>query len=456
MMKKFLLLISLVLVLCGCPKFAKAQTPVTLGPAPIATFLSASGVPLAGGKVYTYQAGTNIAQATFTDSTGTVQNANPTILDSAGRAQIWFSALAYKIVVQNSFGVTQFTTDNFLVSPFLAGNNSYTGNNTFSGTNTFNGAVTFSAGGSLSGTFSGSPTFSGNPTFSGTPNFSGVPLFPNGISTDAVNGISTTGGLLQIIGHNGSAGNPGESINNVAGVGGTGTASGGNVSQRGGNGGSTGGQGGTVQNFGGNASSGNFNGGNLQNASGSGSGTGAGGSMTFVGGTGGSTAGAGGDFAATGGTGGAGGNGGNIFLIPGSKGAGGLDGSAILGGSGRIKFAVDGTAMRPTCSSTGIGGAGTCTLANYSTDSSGEIVLTAAAGAVTLGTVTLTFHQSMGALGAYCMYTLSNGSGVWDPRSTIISNTGLAATGIALWDNNAVPFVAASIYNIHYFCRGEN
>jgi hypothetical protein len=62
---------------------------------PIATILqyfTDAGVVLAGGKISTFLAGTSTPQGTKTDSTGGVDNANPIILNSAGRLQnvsIW-------------------------------------------------------------------------------------------------------------------------------------------------------------------------------------------------------------------------------------------------------------------------------------------------------------------------------------------------------------------------------
>lgn len=79
---------------------------------PRVQFLDSSGKPLAGGKVFTYQAGTTTPQATFVDSTGTIQNANPVILDAGGMAVIFLAAQSYKIKVQNSAGVDQWTVDN--------------------------------------------------------------------------------------------------------------------------------------------------------------------------------------------------------------------------------------------------------------------------------------------------------------------------------------------------------
>ena len=138
---------------------------VSLGPAPIATFLDQNGVPLAGGLIYTYAAGTNTQQATYTDSTGSIPNANPIVLNAAGQAEIWFSALAYKIVVQNSDAVQQYSVDNFSVGVFASANNNFTGNETHSGTETFTGALIASGGGALNGAFTGNPSFTGTPTF---------------------------------------------------------------------------------------------------------------------------------------------------------------------------------------------------------------------------------------------------------------------------------------------------
>lgn len=74
----------------------------------------ANGIPLAGGKLYTYAAGTTTPQATYTDSTGSVQNANPVVLDSTGRADVWLTpGLLYKLVLQDSSGNTIYTEDNF-------------------------------------------------------------------------------------------------------------------------------------------------------------------------------------------------------------------------------------------------------------------------------------------------------------------------------------------------------
>lgn len=79
---------------------------------PILKFTDANGLPLAGGKLYSYQAGTTTPLATYTDQGGLTPNANPTILDANGECQIWISSSAYKFVLKDSSDVEQWTVDN--------------------------------------------------------------------------------------------------------------------------------------------------------------------------------------------------------------------------------------------------------------------------------------------------------------------------------------------------------
>lgn len=78
-------------------------------------FFDNNGVPLAGGKIYTYAAGTTTPQATWTTPSGTTANTNPIILDSAGRPpqEIWLNvAYSYKFSVETSTGILIRTYDN--------------------------------------------------------------------------------------------------------------------------------------------------------------------------------------------------------------------------------------------------------------------------------------------------------------------------------------------------------
>lgn len=84
-----------------------------LTPFPKFRAFDANGDPLAGGKVYTYRAGTSTAKATFSDQSGTVANANPTILDANGEADIWLATdELYKFQLDNAQDVQQWVVDN--------------------------------------------------------------------------------------------------------------------------------------------------------------------------------------------------------------------------------------------------------------------------------------------------------------------------------------------------------
>lgn len=78
-------------------------------------FFDNNGVPLSGGLIYTYQAGSSTALATYTDLNGNVANANPIVLDSSGRLsnEVWLTyGYNYKFVVKTAAGTTLGTYDN--------------------------------------------------------------------------------------------------------------------------------------------------------------------------------------------------------------------------------------------------------------------------------------------------------------------------------------------------------
>jgi hypothetical protein len=80
-----------------------------------AQFFTNSGVPLSGGKLYTYAAGTTTPKTSYTSSSGSTAHTNPIILDSAGRVpggEIWISAPPYKFVLNTSTDVLIATYDN--------------------------------------------------------------------------------------------------------------------------------------------------------------------------------------------------------------------------------------------------------------------------------------------------------------------------------------------------------
>jgi hypothetical protein len=82
-----------------------------------AQFFSNIGQPLAGGKIYTYAAGTSTPQTAYTTSAGNIAHSNPIVLDSSGRVpaggEIWLtSSQKYKFVINDSSGNLIGTYDN--------------------------------------------------------------------------------------------------------------------------------------------------------------------------------------------------------------------------------------------------------------------------------------------------------------------------------------------------------
>lgn len=78
-------------------------------------FFSNDGLPLAGGKLQTYQAGSTTPLATYTDSSGLIANTNPIILGTDGRppSTIWLEeGFFYKFVLSTATDVVIQTYDN--------------------------------------------------------------------------------------------------------------------------------------------------------------------------------------------------------------------------------------------------------------------------------------------------------------------------------------------------------
>jgi len=79
------------------------------------SFLGTTGLPLAGGLLYTYQAGSSTPLTSYQDSNGLIPNANPIVLNTDGRlpSELWFQAgYNYKLVLKDSVGNLIATYDN--------------------------------------------------------------------------------------------------------------------------------------------------------------------------------------------------------------------------------------------------------------------------------------------------------------------------------------------------------
>ena len=83
-----------------------------LTPSIIFQGLGFGGLPLPGGKLFSYVAGTSTPQATYTDSTQGTPNTNPVILNANGQAAVWLDpTLTYKFKLTDYFGNQIYVTD---------------------------------------------------------------------------------------------------------------------------------------------------------------------------------------------------------------------------------------------------------------------------------------------------------------------------------------------------------
>lgn len=85
-----------------------------LTPTPKQQFFDSNGTPLAGGKLYSYAAGTTTPLATYTSAAGNIANTNPIILDTRGEAEVWLGSGSYKLTLKTSADVSVWTVDNIL------------------------------------------------------------------------------------------------------------------------------------------------------------------------------------------------------------------------------------------------------------------------------------------------------------------------------------------------------
>ncbi len=78
-------------------------------------YQNADGLPLVGGKIFTYLAGSfTDLRLSYSDSSGSVANQNPVVLDSSGRPNtvIWLmDGTSYNMVLTQPDGTTVISSD---------------------------------------------------------------------------------------------------------------------------------------------------------------------------------------------------------------------------------------------------------------------------------------------------------------------------------------------------------
>ncbi|MGI4846162.1 MAG: hypothetical protein ACRYF7_22970 [Janthinobacterium lividum] len=86
----------------------KATMTGVIATIPRIQFSNALGLPLAGGKLTTYLAGTTTPEPTYQDQDLTIENPTTITLDSTGSCVLWLDpAKSYKFLLKNALGVTQ-------------------------------------------------------------------------------------------------------------------------------------------------------------------------------------------------------------------------------------------------------------------------------------------------------------------------------------------------------------
>lgn len=100
------------------------MTTLVLSPTPRLQFFTAGGVPLSGGKLFTYTTGTTTPLATYADSGAITTNANPVIMNARGEpdnagspVSVFLGTGIYKFVLKDSADVTIWTIDPIVTSP---------------------------------------------------------------------------------------------------------------------------------------------------------------------------------------------------------------------------------------------------------------------------------------------------------------------------------------------------
>lgn len=84
-------------------------------------FNDVNGVPLSGGMLYIYAAGTSTPATSYSDSALTTANTNPIILDSRGECNCFLADGNYKFILHDADDVEVWSEDNIAIEDFSSG-----------------------------------------------------------------------------------------------------------------------------------------------------------------------------------------------------------------------------------------------------------------------------------------------------------------------------------------------
>ena len=106
----FVVLTFVIAALIVCINVSEADTRLYVPNPVFHGYDKATGLPLSGGLLYSYQANSSATKELYTDRTGGTAHANPVVLNSAG-AKIIYGSGTYKLILKDRNNVTQWTMD---------------------------------------------------------------------------------------------------------------------------------------------------------------------------------------------------------------------------------------------------------------------------------------------------------------------------------------------------------
>lgn len=157
-----------------------------------AQYFDDNGDPLSGGKIYTYAAGTTTPAATYTDYLGGTPNANPIILDAAGRPpnEVWLTyGSSYKFIIKTSADVLVGTFDHIDGIPPININQV----RLYGSTSGYIDLVAPAVAGANTVTF---PAATGTVALTSNPTFTGTTAVATLTASDNITGSKTISGRL--------------------------------------------------------------------------------------------------------------------------------------------------------------------------------------------------------------------------------------------------------------------
>ena len=91
------------------------MTTASLAPYLVQRFQDNNNNPLVGGLLYSYMAGTNTPQVTYTDTTAATPNTNPIVMNARGECGVYIKPnVSYKFSLTDSLGNVIWTVDNIV------------------------------------------------------------------------------------------------------------------------------------------------------------------------------------------------------------------------------------------------------------------------------------------------------------------------------------------------------